>query len=539
MNNKIILILILLLGLILRILDIQNNPPSLYGDELTIAYDAYSLLKTGQDQLGNPYPLTFEMGAGRPAGYVYFSFPFVALFGPSALGVRMLSILSGLGIIFLLYLLGRKFFSEQSGLVAAALTAFSPWDISLSRGGFEAHLALFLVLLATYLFLAGLKKPVFYVFSSLFFGLTIHTYPTYKLVLPLFLPFLIWFRGNSRLLWDSKIKVYLFASIIILFILVVLSLNQTLTRGSESRFSDINIFSKVELKAQIEQKINFERSFSTLPQGFVRIFHNKAVETGKVFIENYLQNFSLDFLIIHGDGHPRHNMATMGEIYLAQFVLFFVGLISFWSRYKKVLTMLLVWLFIAPIPTAIVDAPHALRSAFMLPPIIMISALGAVTLINQKSKIFLTAVGILFFIQFAFFAQKLFFLSAYEYSNFWAHPAKEASEIVKLEKDNFNYVLLSDKIDNLEFAYPLYAKVDPNIVIRQNQKKEELGGYQFKKFDNVYLGYIPDSEIENFILNLSGSVLYIGSVQKRDILLDHDIIKGKDNLPALLVIRKK
>lgn len=539
MNNKLILIIILLFGLTLRVWDIQNNPSALYGDELTIAYDAYSLLKTGQDQLGNPFPLTFEMGAGRPAGYVYFSIPFVAFFGPGALGVRMLSVLSGVGIIVLLYLFGRKFFSEQAGLWAAALAALSPWDISLSRGGFEAHFALFLALLATYLFLAASRRPVFYVFSALAYGLTIHTYPTYKLVLPLFLPLLIWFRGNIKLLWSSKIKFYSFLSITIFFILVVLSINQTLAGGSERRFSDINIFSKDELKAQIEQKINFERSLSTLPQEFVRIFHNKAVEMGKVFIENYLQNFSLDFLIIHGDGHPRHNMATMGEIYLTEFILFFTGLISFWSRYKKILTMFLIWLFLAPIPTALVDVPHALRSAFMLPSIIMISALGAVTLINKKSMFFLTGIGILFLIQFVFFAQKLFFLAPYEYSNFWAYPAKEAFEIVKLEKDNFNYVLLSDKIDNIEFAYPLYAKIDPAIVISQNQKKEELGGYQFKKFDNVYFGYIPDSEIENFILNLDGSVLYIGTAQKRDILMDHDIVKGSDNLPALLVIRKK
>src|SRR3989344_3598027 len=104
MKTKLILGAIIFVGLILRVIFINTSPPSLYGDELTIALDANSILKTGRDQLGNFLPLTFPMGAGRPAGYVYFSIPFVALFGPTALGVRALSILSGAGIILLVYL---------------------------------------------------------------------------------------------------------------------------------------------------------------------------------------------------------------------------------------------------------------------------------------------------------------------------------------------------------------------------------------------------------------------------------------------------
>src|SRR5437773_1625010 len=103
MKSKIMIILILILAFFIRVVNLSNNPPALYGDELTIVYDAYSLLQTGHDQTGAFLPLTFSMGAGRPAGYVYGSIPFVLFLGPTALGVRMLSVLSGVGIIFLLY----------------------------------------------------------------------------------------------------------------------------------------------------------------------------------------------------------------------------------------------------------------------------------------------------------------------------------------------------------------------------------------------------------------------------------------------------
>src|SRR3990167_1338915 len=121
-----ILIAILILGFFIRLYKINSLP--LYGDELTMVYDSYSVLKTGMDQTGELLPLTFKMGAGRPAGYVYGSIPFVYLFGPSVWGVRGLSLASGMGIIILMYFLGKKLFDEKTGLFASFLASVSLWD---------------------------------------------------------------------------------------------------------------------------------------------------------------------------------------------------------------------------------------------------------------------------------------------------------------------------------------------------------------------------------------------------------------------------
>src|SRR3989344_6463133 len=121
MKYKIILILILTLAFFLRIVNINNNPPALYGDELTMLLDVNSILNTGYDTTGKFLPLNFTMGGGRPVGYGYFSIPFVALFGPGALSIRLLSVLSGVGIVVLVYFLGKILFSKQVGLFAALL----------------------------------------------------------------------------------------------------------------------------------------------------------------------------------------------------------------------------------------------------------------------------------------------------------------------------------------------------------------------------------------------------------------------------------
>lgn len=531
-----ILSVIILLGLILRLIFINSSPPSLYGDELTIALDSYSILSTGHDQLGNFLPLTFPMGAGRPAGYVYFSAPFMALFGMTALGVRALSILSGLGIIVLLYLISKRFFNQKIGLITAGIASVSPWDISLSRGGFEAHFALFLALLGTYLFIKAKEKPLMYVFSALSFGLTLHTYPTYKVVLPIFLLVLFWFQNTKSILGTGSRK-YFWAGVSLLLILGAVALSQTFVGGSEKRFSSINVFSQEKLKSSIEQKVNYERSSSQLPEWVKRYFHNRVVEYGKIIGENYLQNFSADFLFIHGDRNPRHNMATIGELYFFEGVLILIGLISFWHVQKRIILFLIFWIFLSAIPTAIVDLPHALRSAFMLPPLIILSALGFSILINYKNKIPLYLIGILFVIQFSFFIQKLYFLSPVEYNSFWSYSAKLASQKVIENKANYDYIFLSDKIDALEFAYPVYAKVAANQII--DQHKTHLQKYSFKRYDNVYFGSIPESDIDNFLNKLPGKILYIGNLSDMKSLKDYETVNGLGSIQMLSITRRR
>ncbi len=538
MNKRIVLLFIIIIALFLRVVDISNNPLALYGDELTIGLDAYSILNTNHDQLGNFLPLTFPMGAGRPAGYVYGSIPFIVLFGPSALGVRALSLLSGLGIVLLLFLIGRRLFSEKLGLLAAAIAAVSPWEIALSRGGFEAHFALFLSLLGLYLFIKAKEKPFLYLFSALSFGLTLHTYPTYKVSLLLFLPMLVWFQGGLKNIFFNKGKKYFILSLILLIILGLIALSQTFIGGSETRFYSINVFSRPDLKERFVQKINLERNITNLPPLISKYFHNMVAEEIKVITENYLQNFSLDFLLIHGDRNPRHNMATMGEIYFADLILIIIGLFYFWHRSKKIILFLTGWLLLSPIPTALLDLPHALRSSFMLPPLIILSSLGLVTVLNRNKKI-TGLIGMIFIIQFIFFVQKLYFLAPNEYSSFWSYPAKLASTIAKQNENKYKYIFLSDKIDSIEFAYPIYAKMEASDIISQNQHKTILNNLKFKKFNNIYIGEIPNEEAEKFIQSLEGPVLYIANSSTANYLHNFEAINGRDSLVALILKKKQ
>lgn len=543
-RKVLILSLVFLLGFLIRALNIHSNPPSLYGDELTIAYDAYSILKTGRDSTGEFLPLTLTQGAGRPAGYVYGSLPFIAIFGPSAIGVRALSVLSGLGVIILIYLICKFLFKEEIGVLAAFLMAINPWAVSVSRGGFETNFALFLALLGTYFFLTASNRRWFYIFSAICFGLTIHTYPTYKVVMPLFLLLLV-YLGNGGTKYQEKVdrKEFIIAAIVLSFF-VVLAIFQTLTASSEARFLSINAFSQKELQSKIIQQINFDRTITSLPGIISPLFYNRYVEYGLLLFSAYLKNFSIDYLFFLGDWNPRHNMGSMGGLFLAEFILVISGIIILAKDNQRKLLFLLFWLALAPSATTLLLDTHNLRNLFMLPPLILLSAVGAYFYFSKflNHKLVSIFLGMLILGQFILFIQRIYFLSPNKFSSFWAYPAKIASEHALEKAKYYDFVLIADRIDNVENAILVYGKVDPNLAISQYKNQSLIDGVRYKQFGNVLIGSFNLNNIRLVSQNLNGSVLYLGTaseISKLDRTEIYSVAYNKDKVEAFMELAIK
>ena len=432
----------------------------MYGDELTIVYDSYSILKTGMDQTGEKLPLTFKMGAGRPAGYVYGSLPFVALWGTTELGVRGLSLASGLGIIVLMYFLGKKLFTKDIGLMASFLTSISLWDIYLSRGGFEAHFALFLALFGVTLFLYEKYIPM-----AFFFGVSVFTYPTFKLTTPLIMFLLMFYSGFGKTIKNKSFAI----SIAILSIFALFTLKETFRGVSESRFLDLNVLSSN--KEYITQKINEQRFLSTLPEEIKPLIYNKPYMYSRILIDNYVENLSPSFLFLRGDLNPRHNPGEWGMLYLFELPLLLIALYEMVKNRDKKIMFLFAWIMIVPLATMLMGQTHALRNSFMLPPFVLISAFTLFKL-SPKSKIFFF---VLFLLQLLLVLVNLYTFVPYKFDSFWSGEAKRASLKAIVDSKN-NDVTLSNKIDNIEYAYPVYAKINPIEVITQYGKFPKVYG---------------------------------------------------------------
>lgn len=464
MGRKFWLILagIVLLGAAIRVYRIQTLP--MYGDELTMVYDTYSISKTGMDSTGQKLPLTFRMGEGRPGGYIYFSVPFVMLFGPTVWGERSLSLISGLGIIVLMYFLGKKLFGERMGIIASLLAAISPWDIYLSRGGFEAHFALFLALLGITAFIY--KK---YFWWAITWGIAFFTYPTFKLTLPLVFLLLVFFEGLPTLL---KNKLFVISTTIVIFFGIAAA-SQTFLAGSEQRFLSQNIFADSNLLQSVIQKVNYERTVSDLPQFIKPIFINREIEYSRIVFENYVNNISPNFLILRGDGNPRHNPGEMGMIYLVELPLVLIALYLLHGENKKLFGLLLGWILITPLATMFFPETHALRNGLMLPALILLSSYA----LSKISKKLFYVVSIFIFLQLTYILVRVYTIAPAKFASFWSVDAKKiALEAIESQSEGKKVTLNVNKVDNIEYAYEVYAKIDPNLVISQYGKLPKVFG---------------------------------------------------------------
>ena len=69
---KLAVVLILLIGCLVRLVNIENLPNGLNCDEASSGYEAYSIAETGVDRNGNGMPVFLvSWGSGQNALYTY------------------------------------------------------------------------------------------------------------------------------------------------------------------------------------------------------------------------------------------------------------------------------------------------------------------------------------------------------------------------------------------------------------------------------------------------------------------------------------
>lgn len=80
-------------------------------DEASIGYDAWALLHYGIDRNGVSMPVhLIAWGSGQNAMYAYLSMPFIAIFGLTALSVRAVNLIAGIGTVASVYFICKDLF---------------------------------------------------------------------------------------------------------------------------------------------------------------------------------------------------------------------------------------------------------------------------------------------------------------------------------------------------------------------------------------------------------------------------------------------
>ncbi len=144
----------------------------------------------------------------------------MAIFGENNFGFRFPSALLGIVSVYLVYLIAKKLFSENAGLIAAALTAVTVNNVYISRLGIQESYVIFFLLLASYLFLRALEKPQFFLWVGATLGLAFLTKYITFIAVPIFITYLVLFRRDvfrKKHFWLGVLLTAIVASPILIY----------------------------------------------------------------------------------------------------------------------------------------------------------------------------------------------------------------------------------------------------------------------------------------------------------------------------------
>ncbi len=513
-----IFLMLLLLGAIFRLYALARVPPSGSLDEVSLGYNAYSILKTGRDEYGYHLPVLLRAyDDWRPALYVYIVVPFVQIFGLSVFAVRLPSVICSIFVLIFSYFIGKEISTSINvkkpaisivvGLLTMAILAISPWHIYISRLGHEVNLALLFTILGVYLSLiwSRLQKPKHLLVSLCFLSLAFISYQSQKIVVPLYIAiFLILHYRQLMKQWKTVGVSLLCACIIALPTLIALASPEGMLR-----FSGTNVFTS-EHPMLMESQASYSKAQAE-KNIFNRAIYNKYVAGARVFVSQYLAHTNPTWLFM-GQEKENHKVPWMGLMYTWEFPFLILGL---WlllrnDKKQKSAALILSLLAISIIPAAITtQVPHAMRIYTVQPWLEVCTALGVIQGFLQLKKPIYKKVGItvgmlIFAVSAGVLTQRYFVDFPRFHSGSFQYSLQNALAYSQKIDSSYDKVIVSGQ-DNLSQSYMFYlfnTKYDPSKYILNGGTKSGgfaqehvIGKYEFRP-----LNVVGDRKKENTLL---------------------------------------
>jgi len=531
MNKKtfILLVFVILIGAILRFWQLGSVPISPDWDEVSLGYNAYSILHTGKDEYGKFLPIVMRSYDDyKPALYSYLAIPSIFLFGLNVFAVRFVSAFFGVLTIIAVYFLLREMFGEKDlkleargfvfdvPILSSLLLAISPWHIQFSRIAFESNVGLSFNLFAALFFIKGLKKPWFLTLSAIFAGLAIYVYQSEKVFTPLLILVLVVIFRKELF---SKSKKYILAAAIVGFVIVLPMLVYTFSnKNALERAKGVSIFAdSTQLLAQNSQKLLLD---SQNRDKLGLIVDNRRILFAKEVVSGYLSHFDLNWLFIRGD-IARHHAPNMGPLYLFEFPFLLIGIyILLFGPFKKETKLLIFfWFLLVPIPASVTSGvPHAVRTLNFLPTFQIFTAIGILATLSvissikykvlsiRISKVFIVCYLLFAVFNFLYYLNQYFVQQNYFNASQWQYGYEKIVPQVQNLGIGYKKIVVSNQatMSQSYMFFLFYLKYSPQLY--QKQSIEASGGFRenhkFGKFEFRPIDWKEDNNL--------GDTLFVG-----------------------------
>lgn len=491
------LILILIVAAILRFGLLGKYPVSLNVDEVAIGYDAFSILNTGRDIHKNFLPLVFEsLGDYKPGLYIYSACLSEIVFGLNEFSIRFPAALAGLLTVLFLYLTVMELTgNKRLSLVSAWVLALSPWHLKLSRGAFEATLALCLLLVGFYLTLVAIRKLKKMNWGIIFFALSMHAYHSEKIIAPLLLLSMVCiFREKIR---GRKILRWWFLTLVIVLFPFIF----TLGNNSQSRLQTKFVLNDPEISIFLSR----ETSFFGL---------DKLIVSANIVFKRYIEFLDFGYTLNKGLDLTRSSSFDVGWIYWLEFPFLVCGVVLLIKnrdrifKEKKYLYCFVAWILLSSLPASItMDDYHIYRLLTLTIPFSFVIALGINKFLDVGErrclgKLFLIIILLIYSINLLYFINYYFVHYPLEKSDWQFDPSKEVALTVLENINKYDKIVVD----------PYFGKDGPNIVgvpdlyilfygkIRPQQFWSEITNNGFKNIEFRKIEWNLEKEQKNVLL---------------------------------------
>lgn len=518
MRKYVPLLLIIVIAAVLRLYQLGTVPGSMNADEVAIGYNAYSILKTGKDEYGAKFPLSFRSFDDYKAPlYIYLTVPVISLFGLNDFSVRLTSAVAGIITVAFTYFLTLELFNyalrisnsnskkenksyeiqsamhnlqsqnpNTIALIASLLLAISPWHLQFSRSAYEANPSIMFITIGAFAFFMGLrKKNHLLTLAAASFGLSMWVYHTPRIFVPLLVIALAFIYAKELIsIWKvSIISLAVGILIAIPMVKILLSSEGAVRARGVSSLSEISI---------INRSIRWMEDDAKTGASKLQFFHNRRIEFAKTIAAGYLSHFDPAFLFLER-AESKYRAPGMGLLYIFELPFLIIGVYKLMRLRTKESILILIWIALAPIAASpTMRLPHPVRTIVFLPVLQIVSGLGAVSLwkflmnyietienpsFRSIKKIVVSCLMFLVpLISVGYYLHQYYVHLNIDNAPDWQYGHKEVVEEVLKRVQQYDNIVVSISLDQPQTFFLYYLKYDPQTYLRE-------GGTIAGKFD--------------------------------------------------------
>ncbi|MBU0572835.1 phospholipid carrier-dependent glycosyltransferase [Patescibacteria group bacterium] len=469
-NIKILgaIIVVFVIALIVRFWKLSQYPVSLSMDEVSVGYNAYSILKTGRDEFGELLPLAFKsVGDYKPPVDIYLTVPSIALFGLNEFAVRFhVALIAALSSILFIFFIRSMRLSWLSAIMTGLWVALVSWGVHFSRGSFAGLTAMILTTLGVWLFIKWTKdkNKLQLIGSAIAFSVAVWGYHAERVFVPL-LVLVLFYIYKDRIKFtkpETKKHIVYFALVVLVFAIPFLNLT-FFTPAIKERAISTSIIREQSLTGilHIEGYENVKEL----------IFDNNAYLIFRHWLGKYFNYFDLRLWFWKGMQFTPPGYSGLGFLFLVDLPIILMGIYSLIrSRNKEIRKLALFWFFAGPLPASLtMNEQHPLRALVWFPffALLMASGFEFIAAKLKRPKMLALYVVVLF-INFVYFFDIYTNHSPRFFSEYWQYGYKDIAIHACENKDKYDNVFISESfgvksdITGLPHLYVLfYCKYDP------------------------------------------------------------------------------